>query len=690
MTSFPSIARRYRWISRITCSGMLLASVVAVILMALLTTLSNAQDALGEDFSKRPQIEKRLAAAQGELGKLSDADAVLHDHLQQLTVTCQYHLAAVNVLEKARIARDQAEKDLNAWRGFPQPPPYSILLLDEIRETLANLETSRSAGEAQIRIFTAEIEAARDKLDAHQQTERRFAEAVQSAATPEARESSSRAAKAEEVSSRIAAEQIARINLRLAAQRAELEMFRFKTDLAKLQLAAIQGKTRLTPQDLESIQQRIANERAEAVAKLTAAGAAGTQPDPLLAWKIEFLDLEKNFWSTRAEALGLKNSASRKTALSTLAEMKKRVDDWMEIARLRIAGGTASAAELDPAELRNAIQRAGKMQRLIAFTIVDLEGGHLKTPIIDSVSSALLSLWDTEIYLAEEVEIVDGNKTTTYRAVTLGKLVRLVIILLVGWMILQFVARSVKSLVSRRSTIPQTTADLAAKVTIIVGLALLILYGLNAVRIPLTALAFLGGALAIGIGFGTQTILKNFISGLILIFERPLRVGDYVEVDGVAGTIRTIGMRASVIHHGNGIDTVIPNSNLLENKVTNWTFSDSLLRHSVRIGVEHGSPTRDVAKTLLAVASEHGLVLDHPAPEVCFENFGEKSLDFSLLFWFDIGKTTRDQLASDLRHMIERAFAESNIRIASPRDDVRFDHETHLRVEVSHSPKTEQ
>ena len=512
---------------------------------------------------------------------------------------------------------------------------------------------------------------------------------MQSATSPEARESAARAVKAEEVSSRIAAEQVARLNLRLASQRAELELFRSKSDLAKLQLAAIQGKTSLTPQDLESIQQRIVTERGEAVAKLTASSVSGTQPNPLLAWKIEFLDLEKDFWSTRAESISRSDSASRKTTLAALVEMKNRVDDWMEIARLRIAGGTAGAAELDPGELRDAIQRAGKMQRLIAFTIADLEGGHLKTPVLDRVSSALLALWNTELYLAEQVEIVDGNKTSTYRAVTLGKLVRLVIILIVGWMIIRFVSSRVKSLVSRRPSIPQSGADLAAKAISILGLALLILYGLNAVRIPLTALAFLGGALAIGVGFGTQTILKNFISGLILIFERPLKIGDYVEVDGVAGTIRMIGMRASVIQHGNGIDTVIPNSNLLENKVTNWTLSDSLLRHSVKIGVEYGAPTRDVARTLLAVASEHGLVLDHPAPEVRFENFGEKSLDFSLFFWFDNRKTTRDTLASDLRFMIEKAFAESGIRIASPQNDVRFDRETPLRVEVARIQKAE-
>jgi potassium-dependent mechanosensitive channel len=661
----------------------LLRASAAWMIMTFLTPFSNGQDALGEDFSKRPEIEKRLAAANAELTETADADAELRDRLQQLTAICQYHLAAIDVLAKARTARDQAAQELSSWRGFPQPPPYSILLLDEVRDTLANLESSQSAGDAQVRILNAEIEAARDKLDSHQQGARRLAETAQSAASPEARESAAREAKAEQVSSRIASEQVARLNLRLAAQRAELELFQSKSELAKLQLAAIQGKTTLSTQDLESIKQRIASERGEAVAKLTASSKPGSTPSPLLSWKTEFLDLEKNFWTTRAESISSKDSTSRKAALAAFAEMKNRVDDWMEIARLRMSGGTASAADLDPGELRDALQRAGKMQRLIAFTIADLEGGHLKTPVFDRVSSALLGLWNTELYLAEQIEIVDGTKTSTYRAVTLGKLIRLVIILIVGWLILGFISRRVKSLISRRAGIPQSGADLAAKAISILGLALLILYGLNTVRIPLTALAFLGGALAIGVGFGTQTILKNFISGLILIFERPLRIGDYVEVDGVAGTIRSIGMRASVIQHGNGIDTVIPNSNLLENKVTNWTLSDSLLRHSVKVGVEYGSATRDVAKTLLAVASDHGLVLDHPASEVRFENFGEKSLEFSLLFWFDNRKTSRDALASDLRFMIEKAFAESAIRISSPQDDVRFDPGTPLRVELS-------
>ena len=210
----------------------------------------------------------------------------------------------------------------------------------------------------------------------------------------------------------------------------------------------------------------------------------------------------------------------------------------------------------------------------------------------------------------------------------------------------------------------------------------------RAVKLTLTAFAFLGGALAIGVGFGTQTLLKNFISGIILLFERPLRVGDVVEVAGITGTIKRIGIRASLIQHFDGIDTLVPNSTLLENQLTNWNFSNSVIRHSVLVGVAYGSPTREVSRLLFAVAKEHGLVEDDPAPEVRLDNFADNSLTFSLLVWLDTKKTSRDTLASDLRYMIEKAFAEAGVTISFPQRDLHFDAATPLRVELSRSPVT--
>jgi small-conductance mechanosensitive channel len=621
------------------------------------------EDSLSGDFSKPAEITKRLDDVRADLAKLpADADPVLRERLEQLAAVCQFHLAGLDVLAKARAERDKAAEAKRSWTGLTEPPPHSILLLDEAREMLATLDNSRRAGEAQLRIFTSSAERVRDRLDAHQQAERRALEEAESATTPEDRAAAERAVETERVASRIAAEEIGRQKIRGDAQQAELELIASRIDLTRLRLDALQGKTTFTRQDLDGILSRIARERADAIAAMTAAGKTRQVPDPLLAWRSEFLDLEREFWETRFAATT--DGANRKAAIASLNQFKTRVEDWSEIARLRLESGGSGAAEIDTTRLREANLQVGVMQRRIGFALSDLEAGHFQLPLLDTITGRLRALWDAELYLAEETEVVDGKKLNTYRAVTLGKLARLALILTVGWLLLRFLSRRIKALLARKPRIGPDTAELAGKWIVGLGLALLVIYGLNTVRIPFTIFAFLGGALAIGLGFGTQTMLKNFISGVILIFERPFKVGDQVEVDGVTGKIRSIGLRASVIDHGNGIDTLIPNSDLLENQVTNWTFTNTLLRHSVLIAVDHGSPTREVAHCLLAVGADHGLVLDSPEPEVRFEEMSDKALLFRLIYWFDLKRVSRDSLASDLRFMISKSLAEAGIALA--------------------------
>ena len=650
-----------------------LRPLAAASLFFLTASVAAAEDSLSGDFSKPAEITRRLEDARAGIAKLpADADPALRDRMEQLAAVCQFHLASLDVRAKARAERDKAAEAKLAWKGLTEPPPHSILLLDEARETLATLDSSRRAGEAQLRIFTSQLESVRDRLDTHQQAERRAQEDAESATTPEDRSAAERAVEEERIASRIAAEEIGRHNIRMESQQAELDMIAARSELARLRLGALQGKTTFTRQDLDAIQSRIARERTEAIAALTASGKNRQMPDPLLAWRTEFLDLEREFWEIRFDATT--DGANRKAALASLASFKTRVDDWAEIARLRVASGSASATEFDAARLRDAATLVGIMQRRIGFALADLEAGHFQIPLLDTITGRLRALWDAELYLAEETEVVDGKKVTSYRAVTLGKLARLALILTVGWLLLGFLSRRLKALLARKPRIGPDLAGLAGKWFFGIGLALLVVYGLNTVRIPFTIFAFLGGALAIGVGFGTQTMLKNFISGVILIFERPFKVGDQVEIDGVLGKIRSIGLRASVVDHGNGIDTLIPNSNLLENQVTNWTFTNSLLRHSVLIAVDHGSPTREVAHCLLAVAADHGLVLDTPEPEVRFEDIGEKALLFRLVYWFDLKRVARDSISSDLRFMIAKALAEAGITLAG---------DTPLRVELS-------
>ena len=332
---------------------------------------------------------------------------------------------------------------------------------------------------------------------------------------------------------------------------------------------------------------------------------------------------------------------------------------------------------------RDDIKRVVNLQLKIRYVLELLGNKKVSvTGVLDQLADALSSFWGMELYLAEETNSVAGEKVTTYSAVTLGKILRLVIILLIGWFVLRFLARRLHAFLLHRFGGDAGRADLVRSWTFGLGLTILLIYGLNRVHIPFTAFAFLGGTLAIGIGFGAQTLLKNFISGVILSLERPFKVGDLVEVDNIMGNIIRIGLRASVIRHFDGTDTLVPNSTLLENRVSNWTFADNAMRGEIEIGVAYGSPTRDVSRTLLSAAESHGLVLKKPPPSVRFDSFADNALKFTLLYWFD-AKTVREEiLSSDLRFMIDGALASAGIVIAFPQRDIHFDSQP-LRVELS-------
>lgn len=194
---------------------------------------------------------------------------------------------------------------------------------------------------------------------------------------------------------------------------------------------------------------------------------------------------------------------------------------------------------------------------------------------------------------------------------------------------------------------------------------------LDNLGVSVTALAGLGAVLAVGIGFGLQNIAQNFVSGLILLLERPVKKGDFVQVGEVRGTVRDIRARATVVTTLDNVDIIVPNGQFITEPVTNDTFGDRRVRVTVKVGVAYGSDTARVREVLLAVAAEHGDVLDEPPPQVQFRDFGESSLDFALLAWL---ADPRDEngVASDLRFAIERAFREAAIEIPFPQRDLHL------------------
>jgi small-conductance mechanosensitive channel len=179
------------------------------------------------------------------------------------------------------------------------------------------------------------------------------------------------------------------------------------------------------------------------------------------------------------------------------------------------------------------------------------------------------------------------------------------------------------------------------------------------------------GAFGVGIGFGLQNIVNNFVSGLILLFERPVHIGDSVQVGSLWGEVRRIGIRASVVRTFDGAEVIVPNGQLISEQVTNWTLSDRTRRLHLRIGVEHGTDPERVLEILRQVAAQHPDVLENPPPLALFLEHGDSSLDFELRIWtreFDRGLTTR----SELTVAVNRALAEAGITVPFPQRDLHL------------------
>jgi small-conductance mechanosensitive channel len=217
--------------------------------------------------------------------------------------------------------------------------------------------------------------------------------------------------------------------------------------------------------------------------------------------------------------------------------------------------------------------------------------------------------------------------------------------------------------------VPYAVSNLARYSVICLGF----LVGLAAAGVEVTKLAVVAGGLGVGIGFGLQNVVNNFVSGLILLFERPIDVGDTIELSDTSGTMKRIGIRASVIRTFDGAEVIVPNGMLISDKVTNWTLSDRRRRVDLNVGVEYGTPAQRVIDLLVDVAKANPKVIHDPEPIAFFENFGDSSLDFKLRAWFDADSSTNTHtIHSDIAVAVQQALEDASIGVPFPQRDLHL------------------
>lgn len=441
----------------------------------------------------------------------------------------------------------------------------------------------------------------------------------------------------------------------------------------------------------------------------------------VMAEAIEWLQqIESYHLSAQEDRWTMMNSpdrADRVAAQAAIRAITERLSAWEsvtanELAAVaadlsRVEARTASLTEGDPRlpllnehraillERQSAIQRVSRavvlQKRQLERWVVEHEARRR------SAGERIAEGWYKLAYLANAFFAVEvfqyqkGDGEEGQRSVTLGKLFAALLTFLIPYLIAHMVVRRIQRTTVALHLIGDAQANTLRNWLMIVIGFVLALIALKFLDIPLTVFAFFGGALAIGIGFGTQTLIKNFMSGIIVLFERRIRVGDILDVDGIIGTVTEINTRSSVVRSADGLETMVPNSLFLENRVTNLTLTNRCNRRVIRLGVAYGTQPGRVIEILRECADRHGLVLKDPEPLVLFEDFGDSALMFAVYFWVEFNERTNPMMvASDLRIMIEKRLSEAGISIPFPQRDLHLASSTPVTVRFENQSSNPQ
>lgn len=293
--------------------------------------------------------------------------------------------------------------------------------------------------------------------------------------------------------------------------------------------------------------------------------------------------------------------------------------------------------------------------------------------------------WETVREVWQRVAAIWNFQLTAIdgRPLTVGKVTIAVLVLVVGLPIARLVIRRIARRLFARIGLEPGAAAAFETLVFYAVMVCLVVFALWVAEIPLTVFTLAGGAIAIGVGFGSQKIVNNFISGVILLFERPIKVGDLIEIGETFGQVENIGARSTKIKTFDNFHIIVPNGAFLEQNVVNWTHSDNLVRVHMTVGVAYGSPTRRVEEILYKAIRELDKAVIPPEPEVLFNDFGDNALMFEALFWVIMRRPMdRRKTLSNLRFRVDELFREAGITIAFPQRDVHLDTQLPLQIRL--------
>lgn len=474
---------------------------------------------------------------------------------------------------------------------------------------------------------------------------------------------------------------------------AELESATGKAGMLRTMWMEAQQRLDAGATDAEALQQQVDTYRLEL--------AAIEDPLPLLRKQLERVADSRTVWKRRQQTFA--NRPQRASIRQWQSEARKALTDLrieednarLEVEELQNQLSARAALEANPqsplverqiASLRSLLEaQTGDLasisasQQLHEKLLAELERGTLAATFKDQLED----FWDS-------VDAVWNYELTSFgeSPLRVRQVITALALVLAGAAMSGALSRTLGKQVLHRLNIDPSASATIQSLFYYLLLLCFGMFALKVVNVPLAAFTVLGGAVALGVGFGSQNIINNFISGLILHAERPVKVGDLIQLGDLYGNVEHIGARSTRVRTGANLDIIVPNSTFLQNNVINFTLSSDKVRTAVEVGVTYGSSVVTVTQVLRRAVLETGRVSKDPPPIILFKDFGPSALVFEVHFWIHM-RTMMDQrqVESSVRYQIEQMFREAGIVIAFPQQDMHLNTIAPLEVRVLPPPQ---